>query len=48
MANLFIISGPSGCGKTSLVEALIKTTKNLCVSVSHTTRAPRPDETEWD
>ena len=45
MANLFIISGPSGCGKTSLVEALIKTTKNLCVSVSHTTRAPRPDET---
>ena len=45
MANLFIIAAPSGCGKTSLVEALIKTTKNLCVSVSHTTRPPRPDET---
>jgi len=45
MANLFIISAPSGCGKTSLVEALIKKTKNLCVSVSHTTRPPRPDET---
>ena len=44
MANLFIISAPSGCGKTSLVEALIKKTKNLCVSVSHTTRPPRPDE----
>jgi len=44
MANLFIISAPSGCGKTSLVEALIKKTKNLCVSVSHTTRTPRPDE----
>ncbi len=44
MANLFIISAPSGCGKTSLVEALIKNTKNLCVSVSHTTRPPRPDE----
>jgi len=44
MANLFIISAPSGCGKTSLVEALIKKTKNLCVSVSHTTRPPRADE----
>jgi len=44
MANLFIIAAPSGCGKTSLVEALIKKTKKLCVSVSHTTRPPRPDE----
>ena len=44
MANLFIIAAPSGCGKTSLVEALIKKTKNLCVSVSHTTRPPRLDE----
>ena len=44
MANLFIISAPSGCGKTSLVEALIKKTKNLFVSVSYTTRPPRPDE----
>ena len=44
MANLFIIAAPSGCGKTSLVEALIKKTKNLFVSVSYTTRPPRPDE----
>ena len=44
MANLFIIAAPSGCGKTSLVEALIKKTKNLGVSVSHTTRLPRADE----
>ena len=44
MANLFIIAAPSGCGKTSLVEALIKKTENLCVSVSHTTRPPRADE----
>ena len=44
MANLFIIAAPSGCGKTSLVEALIKNAKNLYVSVSHTTRPPRPDE----
>ena len=46
MANLFIISAPSGCGKTSLVEALIKNTKDLFVSVSYTTRPPRPDETD--
>ena len=46
MANLFIISAPSGCGKTSLVEALIKNTKDLFVSVSYTTRSPRPDETD--
>ena len=44
MANLFIIAAPSGCGKTSLVEALIKNAKNLYVSISHTTRPPRPDE----
>ena len=44
MANLFIIAAPSGCGKTSLVESLIKKTQNLYVSVSHTTRTPRPDE----
>jgi len=44
MANLFIIAAPSGCGKTSLVEALIKKIKNIHVSVSHTTRPPRPDE----
>lgn len=44
MAHLFIISAPSGCGKTSLVKALIETDQNLCVSVSHTTRAPRPGE----
>ncbi len=44
MSNLFIIAAPSGCGKTSLVKALIEKTKNLCVSVSHTTRATRSGE----
>lgn len=44
MANLFIVAAPSGCGKTSLVKALIEKTKNLCVSVSHTTRDARPGE----
>ena len=44
MANLFIIAAPSGCGKTSLVKALIEQLDNLCVSVSHTTRAARACE----
>ena len=44
MSNLFIVAAPSGCGKTSLVEALINEAKNLCVSISHTTRKPRIDE----
>ncbi len=44
MANLFIIAAPSGCGKTSLVDALLKKTSNICASVSHTTRKPRPEE----
>ncbi len=46
MANLFIIAAPSGCGKTSLVKALIEQVDNLCVSVSHTTRAARPGEVD--
>jgi len=44
MSNLFIVAAPSGCGKTSLVESLINGTKNLRVSISHTTRKPRVDE----
>lgn len=46
MANLFIIAAPSGCGKTSLVKALVEKTHDLCVSVSHTTRTPRPGEVD--
>ena len=44
MSNLFIIAAPSGCGKTSLVESLVKDSKNLRVSVSYTTRKPRAGE----
>ncbi len=44
IGNLFVISAPSGGGKTSLVKALLQTTPNLKVSVSHTTRAKRPAE----
>ncbi|MCY4209817.1 MAG: guanylate kinase [Gammaproteobacteria bacterium] len=41
---LFIIAAPSGAGKTSLVRRLVATLPELLVSVSHTTRAPRPHE----
>ena len=44
MANLFIIAAPSGCGKTSLVNALLRSSSKLSVSVSHTTRKPRKGE----
>lgn len=42
--QLFIVSAPSGAGKTSLVKALLARHPEITVSVSHTTRAPRPGE----
>jgi guanylate kinase len=42
--NLFIISAPSGAGKTSLVHALLDINPNIDLSVSYTTRDPRPGE----
>lgn len=42
--NLFIISAPSGAGKTSLVQALLNINPQIDVSVSYTTRDPRPGE----
>jgi guanylate kinase len=44
VGKLYVISAPSGAGKTSLVRALLATRANLVVSVSHTTRPPRPQE----
>ncbi len=41
---LFIVSAPSGAGKTSLLKALLASDARLGLSVSHTTRAPRPGE----
>lgn len=40
------MSAPSGAGKTSLVKALTERDNAIQVSVSHTTRAPRPGETD--
>lgn len=45
-ANLFVIFAPSGAGKTSLVKAVVDSTNDIQVSVSHTTRAQRPGEIE--
>ena len=44
--SLYIFAAPSGAGKTSLVKALVETTADIEVSVSHTTRAPRPGEVD--
>lgn len=41
---LYTVSAPSGAGKTSLVNALVKSNPEVCVSVSHTTRPKRPGE----
>lgn len=42
--NLFIVSAPSGAGKTSLVRALLDINPLINLSVSYTTRNPRPGE----
>ncbi len=42
--TLFVVSAPSGAGKTSLLRALLDAEKDLVLSVSHTTRPPRPGE----
>lgn len=43
---LFVISAPSGAGKTSLLQALLARDDRLSLSVSYTTRPPRPGEIE--
>ncbi|MCX5865682.1 MAG: guanylate kinase [Deltaproteobacteria bacterium] len=42
--NLFVISAPSGAGKSTILKKLLAVVANLAFSVSHTTRAPRPGE----
>ncbi|GEA12155.1 guanylate kinase [Alteromonas sp. KUL49] len=49
LGNLFILAAPSGAGKSSLIKALMEkyganAANPMQVSVSHTTRAPRPGE----
>ena len=42
--TLYIVAAPSGAGKSSLVNAVLARDSNLCLSVSFTSRAPRPGE----
>lgn len=42
--NLIILSGPSGVGKSTVCRALLAESNNLVLSISATTRQPRPGE----
>ncbi len=42
--RLFVVTAPSGAGKSSLIQALLRDEPSLRLSVSYTTRPPRPGE----
>jgi guanylate kinase len=44
VAKVFVITGPSGVGKGTLIRGLLERVPDLQLSVSATTRAPRPGE----
>ena len=44
--NLYVVAAPSGGGKTSLISALLEMDDRIRLSVSHTTRLPRPGEAD--
>lgn len=46
--GLFVISGPSGAGKGTLLAGVLAAVENSWVSVSATTRAPRPGEVDGE
>ncbi len=46
--TLFIVSAPSGAGKTSLVKALVERLDHIRLSISYTTRPPRPGERDGE
>jgi guanylate kinase len=46
LAKVFVITGPSGVGKGTLIRTLLQRVAELELSVSATTRRPRPGETE--
>lgn len=46
MARVFVITGPSGVGKGTLIRGLMARLPQLELSVSATTRAPRPGESD--
>lgn len=42
--NLFVVAAPSGAGKTTLVRLLLEREASVHLSISYTTRSPRPGE----
>ena len=42
--TLYIVAAPSGAGKSSLVNAVLARDPNICLSISFTSRQPRPGE----
>ena len=42
--TLFIVAAPSGAGKSSIVNAVLARDANIALSISFTSRAPRPGE----
>ena len=41
---MFVLSSPSGAGKTTLTKKLAENNSQFAISISHTTRKPRPNE----
>ena len=41
---MFVLSSPSGAGKTTLTKKLAENNSDFAISISHTTRKPRPNE----
>ncbi|HJT98549.1 MAG TPA: guanylate kinase [Rhodanobacteraceae bacterium] len=44
--TLYIVAAPSGAGKSSLVNALLERERDIALSISHTTRPPRPGDVD--
>ncbi|HLS86357.1 MAG TPA: guanylate kinase [Burkholderiales bacterium] len=44
--RLFVVTAPSGAGKSSLIRAILRDDPTLKLSVSYTTRPPRPGEAQ--
>ena len=42
--KMFVMSSPSGAGKTTLTKKIAENNSNFKISISHTTRKPRPNE----
>ena len=43
---LFVLSSPAGAGKSTLSRMLLDADENIALSVSYTTRPPRPAESQ--